>query len=84
MRRHPTATFGIIGGLFALAFFLAVSTRELLSGTSVPSVGEAIIVVGGFAGGFALFVGGIAAHPLRVYIKRGPWYRDARKGYQSP
>lgn len=53
-RRHPSATFGLVGGSFALLFVLAASLRELLDGRYAPSSVEAALVGGGFVGGALL------------------------------
>ena len=53
-RRHPSLTFGLAGGSFALLFVLAASASELVDGGYVPSGPEAGLVVGGFVGGVLL------------------------------
>ena len=53
-RRHPSLTFGLVGGSFALLFVLTASARELVGGGYVPSGPEAGLVVGGFVGGVLL------------------------------
>ena len=50
-RRHPSLTFGLSGGLFALLFVVAASARQLLDGQFAPSGPETGLVVGGFVGG---------------------------------
>ena len=51
-RRHPTSTFGLAGGAFALPLVAATSARQLAAGrgVSAPSGLEATLVVGGFVG----------------------------------
>lgn len=53
-RRHPSATFGVAGGVFALGFLLAASADRVTAGEYVPSGPEAVLVVGGVAGGALL------------------------------
>ncbi|ESP88385.1 hypothetical protein [Candidatus Halobonum tyrrellensis] len=49
VRRHPSATFGVVGGLFALAYLLAASDGPV--DDRLPVGPEAFLVVGGFLGG---------------------------------
>ena len=53
-RRHPSLTFGVSGGAFALLFLLVASAPDLFRGDYAPSGVEAALIVGGFAGGFLL------------------------------
>ena len=48
-RRHPSATFGLAGGLFALSYLLVASGWSF--GDRPPPRPEAVLVVGGFVGG---------------------------------
>lgn len=53
-RRHPSATFGAVGGLFALLFVLVASAPRvgpIPGGDYAFSQPEAVLVAGGFVGG---------------------------------
>ncbi|SFH01319.1 hypothetical protein SAMN04488063_3590 [Halopelagius inordinatus] len=50
-RRHPSLTFGLAGGTFALVFVAWATVTQSADGGYLPSGPEVLLVLGGFVGG---------------------------------
>ncbi|RDI71922.1 hypothetical protein [Halopelagius longus] len=54
-RQHPSLTFGVAGGTFAVLFVAVATAQRIASGEGyLPSGPEVLLVLGGFVGGALL------------------------------